>query len=51
MDKIEKLVMKIVNGESTTTEDLQLYVNHADKIERLLDKIRKGVPNGKAAPR
>ena len=37
--KIKKLIKKIIAGAEMTKEDLQLYVNHAEHIERRLAEI------------
>jgi hypothetical protein len=40
---INKLIKKIIKGSSKITkEDLQLYVNHAEEIERRLKEIYNG---------
>ena len=37
MSEVEELVWKIVKGEEITSkEDLQLYKNHTDEVERCL---------------
>ena len=50
MDEVDKIVHKIVSGKLKMSRDeRQIYANNAKEIEKRLEDLRKGAPNGKGA--
>lgn len=42
--EVDKLISKLINGECVTSkEEMQLYVNNSEEIERRLRKGARGV--------